>query len=122
VLATGQTEWRKARLENLSCSGTQYPELYMESEDQLTFSQEHATALCPAAYEFSLHPPTSHPTYLICILLISTVLYLRPPSRLLHSYFPAKILYTVPIHPMRATFPVYFIVLDFSTQPFRAEL
>ena len=67
-------------------------------------------------------PPVSvlgqpNPTYWRSILILSTHLRLS----LLPSGFPSKILYTPLFLPIRATYPVHLILLDFITRTILGE-
>jgi hypothetical protein len=56
--------------------------------------------------------PHPHPILLRSILILSYHPCLRLPGELLHSEFPAKILYTFLISSMRATWHTHLILLD----------
>ena len=62
-----------------------------------------------------VHNP--HPTSWRSILILPCHQSLSLPSGLFHSGFPTKTLYTPLFFPIRATCPVYLILLDFTTRP-----
>ena len=63
-----------------------------------------------------------HPTSWRPILILSSHLHLGLPSYLFPSGFPTKTLYTPLLSPIRATCPVYLILLDFITGRILSEV
>ena len=90
----------------------------MEPEGSLPQSQVPAT--CPYP-----EPLRSSPYHHIPLLKIhlNTIPHLRLglPSGLFPSGFPTKTLYTPLISPIRATYPVHLILLDFITRTILGE-
>jgi hypothetical protein len=91
----------------------------MEPKGTLLCSQDPTTGPYHEPDESSPHPPTVS----VRTILMSSHLRLGLPSRLFPSGFPTKVLYALPISPMRATCPSHLIpdlitriILWFSVQ------
>jgi hypothetical protein len=81
---------------------------FMEPGGSLPCSQEPATRPYPETDEYCPHP---HPVYIRSILILSSHICLCS-EWIFSSGFPTKMLYTLLISPIRATFPVHLTLLD----------
>jgi len=86
----------------------------MEPEGSLPHSQVPAT--CPYTKPARIQPIPPHFTSWRSILILSPYLRQGLPDGLFSSGFPAKILYTLLLSPIRATCPAHLILLYLITR------
>ena len=95
---------------NRSSSIQEIPSFYGTRNFITVFTNARHLSLSGARSMESIPP---HSTSWIPILILSTHLHLGLPSSLFLSGFPTKTLYTSLLSPLRVSFPVHLIILDF---------
>ena len=109
------TPWCRVLLEKLSVLQLvkKFPAFHRTRRFITALTSVRHLSLSWASPIQSIYP---HPTSWRFILILSTHLCLGLPSGLFPSGFPTKTLYTPLSSPIRATYPVHLVLLDFITR------